>query len=487
MNRHNQALAVLIGITCLFFYALFWSGTHYSIDGVVMFEYSKALIFQHSFSMNPPVIWGKDVFTVSKWAIGQTLIYIPSLWALSETIFAKNPAYTQIPYDPELRRNPALLENTSYLSVSYINALITTTTVVFFFLLLIDLGLTKRKASVIALLFGVTSPSAVYAKLDFAQPLAALWIVLSFYLLNKAQQQENKWNYLLSGVTLGCLVITRTEMVVFQIPIMVVTTILIQIKNIKKPILSRTGILNITYFFMPIIFITVVNQYINYLRFGGLFSTGYNAGSMFKPDFLSLLGNLISPGRGLFIFFPLAWLSILSISKLHKNIILWSIFISAFGAVIFYSIFNDGWAAGLSWGPRLLIPYLPLFTVLSYFGYESIKQKNHHLSVIILTLLVFMGSIFTLQGLLFNWLRFYGSLHLTTQDIVEGLYHFSISYSPILSGWGQLMFPEKYDIYWFQHPTGLHRFSIVAAMGIAFILGVLLMIWIRIIRESILE
>jgi hypothetical protein len=450
--QHKSWLAALVFLSCFVFYLFFWSGVHYSIDGVVMFEYAKSILFQHSFSMIPPVRWNGVDILVSKWAIGQTLVYFPSLWILSQTIFRNNPSYTQVPYNPNLDSNPALLVNTSYLSVSLTNALITGLTASVLFLLLTDLGFTRRKAVAAALIFGLASPAADYAKFDFAQPLAAFFLLVTFWFLFKATGNLKRIFLLLSGFALGAAVLARTELLVYQVPLMLVAAWLGISSGDTWYSMTRRKVLDFCVFCLPVLLIAGANQYLNDLRFGGWFAVGYNVQRMAKIDFYPILGNSLSPGRGVFFFFPFALFSFFCVRQLKRSKQLWIVFISAFGSILFYSFFNDGWAAGMSWGPRLLVPYLPFFTILGLLGYEQVRIWSRLFANISFIILTALGGIFTLQGLLFNFLDFYSHLNLTAQMVNDGQYNFWFGYSPVLTGWAGLFSPLNYDIFWIRHP-----------------------------------
>src|SRR5690242_9408826 len=96
-SRSNIRVAAIIFITCLIFYMLFFSGHHYSLDGMVMFQYGKSLCFDHSFKMSPSVKWGAFEFVVPQWAPGLSLAYTPLLAVVSRTIFRGDPSVRQIP------------------------------------------------------------------------------------------------------------------------------------------------------------------------------------------------------------------------------------------------------------------------------------------------------------------------------------------------------------------------------------------------------
>ncbi len=113
MQTKTSKIKIAIFLTCLVFYTTFWSGKQVSIDGIVMFQYAKSLLFQHSIFMDPPVVWGME-FTVSHWPIGLTLAYMPLLlfWSKVPGIGVKR--FFKIPYDPNLEFNDAYFNDLAY-------------------------------------------------------------------------------------------------------------------------------------------------------------------------------------------------------------------------------------------------------------------------------------------------------------------------------------------------------------------------------------
>src|SRR5262249_49119023 len=126
LKRSSMTLiAIYIFLSCFIFYMLFWSGHHYSIDGVVMFQYAKTLWFDHSFKMNPPVTWGTFECVIPQWSIGLSLTYTPILAILSKTIFLGDISIQKIPYQPGVDYNQELLYNRPYQYSSILNPAIT--------------------------------------------------------------------------------------------------------------------------------------------------------------------------------------------------------------------------------------------------------------------------------------------------------------------------------------------------------------------------
>jgi hypothetical protein len=92
-----------------------------------------------------------------------------------------------------------------------------------------------------------------------------------------------------------------------------------------------------------------------------------SVGSEWKSDFLSaMLGNLISPGRGLFVYFPFL-IVCLVVLFIRKNRTIWPVTcVLCIVAILFLNSMYTKWWGGHSLGPRLLTEtslFLALLTI----------------------------------------------------------------------------------------------------------------------------
>ena len=107
--------------------------------------------------------------------------------------------------------------------------------------------------------------------------------------------------------------------------------------------------------------------------------------------------------------------------------------------VIFYAFWRD-WHAGISWGPRFLIPFIPywVLTATKFFMEFSLLKK------ILFTIILIPSCMVTVQGLLFDRL-----------SKAISLFEYS-SFSQFLSSFpyfyrlNDIFVLEKFDSFWIQ-------------------------------------
>jgi hypothetical protein len=471
---------IAIFFSCLFYYLLFWTGHQYSIDGMVMFQNAKSLLFQGSFEMQPPVVWGNE-FKVSIWPIGQTIIYIPVLALLSTTIFRDRTEFREIPFRAGEEYHSELMHDVAYRYSSFITPILTAATASLIYILCLQTGMSKKSAALTALVYGLASPAAVYAKLDYAQPLACFLLITA--IICSIYTRRNYFRFIvISSVFLGLAILTRPETIIYGLP-----AILLIIYFATPSITNKRTYYKLSGVFTSLSIISVfliVTQAINAIRFNNLMSVGYDptTGNRFILEISYIckatLGNLISPGRGVLLFFPVSTLSILGIRRLWKydRVLAIILIIIPTTAILTYSSWSQ-WGGGISWGPRFLVPVIPYIAILSFWGYESLDRYSAKLRHILLTLLIVIGWVVSLQGQLFNFLEFYGSRSLTEDQIVFGDYNFNWEDSPLIEGWRNVS-GRSIDNFWFLSITKKSVRSYFLVLTIAFLLGYIFKYWL---------
>ncbi len=216
------------------------------------------------------------------------------------------------------------------------------------------LGYSTRLSIGLALAYAFGSMVFAYASTHFSEPALALMLVLAIYAIDRARaDQPARW-LVLAGTALGFTAYIRERSVII-VPIFVLYLIL---KHRRLRLKSWLA------FLVPIGIAGGLIGLQNWLRFGAPTSFGFSAlqhTSFTTPIVLGVYGLLISPGKGLLLYNPIAWLGLIGLFTLAKHrspeaalyALTFIIEVLFFGAYEF-------WTGGWNWGPRYLLPVLPL-------------------------------------------------------------------------------------------------------------------------------
>lgn len=201
---------------------------------------------------------------------------------------------------------------------------------------------------------------------------------------------------------------------------------------------------------IPLSFLLWYNQ----STFGSTLSTGYMAEAYHgwgTPLHRGLLGILISPSKGLLVYSPVFWFSVLGIvaswrTRIRHEASTWLFRYLGLGAVSFTLVMSKwhAWHGGWSFGPRMLVDITPLLTLLMI---PALEWLRHHRGVVAVFAILAMISITVqLAGLSmfdFGWYREQSStgyndaafFSIRSSELAYYLGHFGIAgfFSRILS------------------------------------------------------
>jgi hypothetical protein len=282
-----------------------------------------------------------------------------------------------------------------------------------------------------------------------------------------------------AGLWLGLAVLARPEMVLAPGVILVGAVLLRSGRPGRSSgLLDREHFLDLAAFVTPLAVFLLVNQAFNALRFGSWLSFGYPLDFDLDPRAIGLavLGILVSPGRGLLFFFPLSLLSLPGFCLLYRvdRYAALLIGLSFLSALLLYSTWND-WPAGLSWGPRLLVPYLPYLALLGVAGVAWLGRLPRPAALGLAGALLLLGAAAASQGLFYNFLVYYGRLRVPAQLRFIGAEHFVFDYSPLFTGWRARADPTWGDLYlWQAMTTRAHQVLLIGVI----LLGCVALAWV---------
>ncbi len=336
-------------------YLLTMSGHTYSPDEETMLAASRSLVEQGTWAMPASgslvQVKGADGRMYSQYGPGQSLAAVPwvAVGDLVGGLFPKDQA-----------GYPLRLVLGSY------NALIGAGIVALFGVLGLALGYSRRASLVGALALGFCTFLWPHSRTFFSEPLTTLALLGAFYLLVKDGDGGKPWRGVVAGALVALAIATNVQYVV-MVPAFFVYLGWRSWEGSRAD--ARGGFLRLAVrrgaWWAPGLVICLVPLLIyNRLVFGSPFTTGYGldpTNTLTYPWFDGAFGLLLSPGKGL-VWFALPvvltlwwWPRFAAAHRAETAFI-----VTATVPVIWLFSIYSFWHGDDSWGPRYLIPVLPL-------------------------------------------------------------------------------------------------------------------------------
>lgn len=372
-----------------------------------------------------------------------------------------------------------------------VNSIIIALTGLVIFCFTLDLYDSRRTAFILGLIFMGCTFILPYNTSLFPQPLQALCIVSGVFFLYKARHNRPSFICLftrgvntahartayfycgLAGLFLGLSIFASPTSGLY-LPAFVICSIIF-LRHNKKLILC---------FLLTLGALLILAGILNYLRFGSFSEFGYGSqyGSLsLNTGWIGLPGLLLSPGKGLLFYFPpIILLPLAIIFSFRRNIGLSFITIYILGvAWLYFGTININdmsrfWSGAIAWGPRYLIPTLPLVVIMlgGLLKYPRKPKTKLFVNIFLVSTCV-AGFVVNLGGVLV-WTEYgliYGFENEKLGSGAEEITTWDPKYSPIVlhmkmlyedyvsdipvqdyknTGWGYAMYglaPCQYDLY----------------------------------------
>jgi hypothetical protein len=407
-------------------YLLTASGHLYSPDEEAMYYVTRGLATRGDIAIEGddlvpmPLREGRDGRKVSPYGI------LPSLAALP--FFALGA----------LLASGASVEVYEYLTrftVSLLNAPVTAATGAVLFSCVVSLGYGRRAAWLAAGAFGVASMAWPYARTFFSEPLAGLLLILAVERAHSASARHDRRALLISGIATGLLIATRiAALVTVPLLMLYVAAITVSCLGASRGMAERLRVMAAHLGLWSLGLVPGVALVIGYnlARFGVPLASGYGdeASAFTTPLLTGLIGLLLSPGKSLFLYAPVAALALAGAPllwqrwRLETALLLLLVIVH----VVLYARWH-AWDGGGVWGPRLLLPIVPLLAVLATPVFERAAAGGGiGIRLIVSAILVF-GTINALAGVLVN-----PAIYLN-MEIPHRRIYFEAAHSPLLAHW----------------------------------------------------
>ncbi len=318
---------------------------------------------------------GKDNNFYSVYNPGQVALYVP-IYALARSLSFISTIHPH--YIAEF-------------IASFIGPTIHFSTAAILFWLLQQVGTRKQKAFIIAGLFAFGTFSLPHSTDGYGHPFETIFILLSFlfiiYASHEVDTGKSKIYLIIAGSFIGIGLLFRIT------TLLAIPGILILLANRRTCAYLLLGI------FPGIILVA----WYSWIKTGSPFDTGYLlAWQIANPTLANQTGfNIfdipansislwISPGKGMLLFSPLLLLSLIAWpSFMRKNARLSASIATVSLTYTFFYAANFAWhGSPWCWGPRYLVPIIPLLILaLSELEIRSIKKRLLVFPILIISIL----------------------------------------------------------------------------------------------------
>jgi len=341
-------------------YALTGGGRIVGSDEVAMLELSRAMLHGRIDVAQGATLQGPGGRHYTKNAAGQAVLALPLVAVAEAAGRASGP--------PPERRVLAVR-----LIVSFFNAAVTAVLLGVFYGTARGLGIGTRAALEATLLLGFTTPLWVYAKSFMAEPLQALGLLL-----------------VLGGAVRSCGGERRGAI---QAAIGVLLAVSVKLSMLPLAVLCLFPIPRrpLAFWRWPAFALLVAlagHLAYNAARFGTPFETGYGAqatpSAYTTPLWVGLYGLLLSSGKGVLWFAPALMLAPVGWRAMRRaggpaRHAATSVALASGAALALYATFEH-WAGDGSFGPRYLVPLLPLAFLAVALALERVSVVSRRVA-----------------------------------------------------------------------------------------------------------
>jgi len=378
---------------CLFFFSFFASGFLDSQDGLQYLTIARRIYYDQTVKMptenfadrtniHMNTLKGKEGDIYADTGLGYSLAYLPAVFL--EDVFLHLIDLEPISAFPLQNDWPVLL------FASMTNAFFASLLVVVLYLYLRALEIKHQQAVFLSFIVFIASNLFPYAKYSFAHMMFVSFLTLTFYSIKRYSQTKNSRYILGAGVFFGIVMISYNQTFTFAIPALIIYYFLLSKFQFSVNYFKKLAINIFLGFsgFLPFLF---VYSRFNSLRLGEtgigkIVSSADRVASAIAPAYViveGLWGLLFSAGKSIFLFTPLLLILIFFWFKLNKKLLpeIGAALVLFFTYLWVIGTYLGGinflvWPGDSSWGPRYMLPVLPLLLILVSYIYTKLNLKQ---------------------------------------------------------------------------------------------------------------
>jgi hypothetical protein len=242
------------------------------------------------------------------------------------------------------------------LLVSLINPLLTAVAGVVVFAIGRELRWGRYMSVLAAATFGLLTMALQSTTELFSEPAVALCVVLLVWAILR-WRNEWRWAALVIGVISAAVIQFRADSILTVWIGLLVLPMFVAWREIRKP-------RNLAAMVIPVLPSLAFLAWYNHLRFGSALVFSYNGQGFHVAIGRGLEGMLVSPGKSIFVFNPIALLGVVGIVIfMRRDRPVAALFLLLIVPRLFFYAKWDAWDGGVAWGPRFLDPVVALFAI----------------------------------------------------------------------------------------------------------------------------
>lgn len=305
---------------------------------------------------------------VSKWETAPEGKIVPMLLDTAPDV-SELPEYSTHPYGIAFISAPFLFpfRNTEYVEPAALlmSALVTIIAVFLFRSLLRLFSSNNLAINVITTLAFLGTPLWHYGRTMFNESWLAMFTVAAVYFALKGRRSHKAYYQILAGFSVALGMLMKPVFLIVAVPVIILF--------LFRKELKYTLVISI----FPMVSILIV-LYLNYIISGSVFRgpQDFEIGNLFK----GVVGLLFSLKAGLFLYAPITIIGLLLFPGFIKKygmeaLVIGTVFVVYFLLMALWTC----WWGGHCYGPRLIVPVIPLLLVSLVQFKQSILYKKHML------------------------------------------------------------------------------------------------------------
>lgn len=454
-------LSVGFGLLCLYLLTFPGSISPHSSDGRAMYLVTQSLVDRRDIAIQPsmpsevavapgwrtipiprtscptePAVIGIGQSAggpfYSKYGIGQSVAAIP-LYVAGLAVAHLVPA--------AVRNEAATFVTSAYTSV------ITALTSALLCALALRLGWTRMVALSLAVLYGVSTPAWAYTTSFFSEPTVALFLLGALAAVMWDVDVGSPVAALLAGCCLGGAILTHAADTAFYVPLFILYV------AVQSNPHRRIGL--IVAVAAPALVALGVCAWYDVARFGSPLTTGYgivgdvhdlHPAHTLQAFWEGVYGPLLSPGKGLVLYAPVLLLLPWALTRFWRSAAPAAWLIAGVLAVAVLAHANTliVWLGGWAWGPRFMIPVLPILVLPLGALLDGCRVAVRRLFWIVGAL----GTLVQVPAVILDKNAYIAFLA-TNRCIwdAENLYKWHPAYSPLIGQWERVLDRSTYSVH----------------------------------------